>query len=281
MVLAPEEVVEAHLVQAGGRGVRRQVAAEAREPVVGPQDHRHRVPADEPPDAPLQRLVAREPRLLLGADRVDVAGLREGRDADVALAGPLQQLVHQEPGAVLALLVQDLVQRVEPLAGLDLVDVGQLLLEVVDVHRGSVGAWAALARAAIRVAPMDAACGIGWVAICRARQLPRGARRGAIRARKGPQSEHAAATRAPPCTCGSLRPRQGRSNDHSCANHSLLRSDPPGIDSRCRSVRIGGLTRGHQDHGRRTRWLLSERRRGRPREASAPWLVEGPHEARP
>ncbi len=156
VVLAAEEVVEAHLVQAGRRGVGREVTAEPGEPVVRPQDHRHGVPADQPPDAPLQRLVAREPGLLLGADRVDVAGLGQGRDADVALAGPLQQLVHQEAGAVLALLVQDLVQGVEPLAGLDLVDVGQLLLEVVDVHRGSVDAWATLARAAIRVAPMDA-----------------------------------------------------------------------------------------------------------------------------
>ena len=73
----------------------------------------------------------------------------ERRHADVALAGPLQQLEHQEPGAVLALLVQDLVQGVEPLLGLDLIEVGQLVLEVVEMHLGSMGAGATLARAAI------------------------------------------------------------------------------------------------------------------------------------
>ena len=101
-------------------------------------------------------LVAREVRLLLRADRVDVARLGEARHADLALAGALEQLEHQEPGAVLARLVQDLVERLEPLAGLGLVDVGQLLLEVVDVHRGSVGARATVRRGRLKGSP-DAA----------------------------------------------------------------------------------------------------------------------------
>ena len=146
VVLAAEEVVEAHLVQGRRRGVGRHVPADAREAHVRAQDHRHGVPADQPADAALQLLVAREPGLLLRADRVDVARLREGRHADLELAGPLEQLEHEEPRAVLARLVQDLVQRLEPLPGLGLVDVGQLLLEVVDVHRGSVGTRATVCR---------------------------------------------------------------------------------------------------------------------------------------
>ncbi len=146
VVLAAEEVVEAHLVQGRRRGVGRHVPADAREAHVRAQDHRNGVPADQPADAALQLLVAREPGLLLRADRVDVAGLREGRHADLELPGPLEQLEHEEPRAVLARLVQDLVQRLEPLPGLGLVDIGQLLLEVVDVHRGSVGTRATVCR---------------------------------------------------------------------------------------------------------------------------------------
>ena len=63
------------------------------------QDHRDRVPADDPPDAQLHRLVARERRLLLGADRVDVARLGQRRKADLELACALEQLVDEEPGA--------------------------------------------------------------------------------------------------------------------------------------------------------------------------------------
>ncbi len=124
VVLAAEEVVEAHLVQGRRRGIGRHVPADPREADVRTQDHGHGIPADEPADAALQLLVAREPGLLLGADRVDVARLGERRHADLELTGPLEQLEHEEPCAVLAGLVQDLVQRLEPLPGLGLVDVG-------------------------------------------------------------------------------------------------------------------------------------------------------------
>ena len=100
VVLAAEEVVEADLVQAGRGGVRREVAADAGEPAVRAQHHRRRVPADDPADPPLHLLVAREVRLLLGADRVDVAGLGQRRQPDLELARALQQLVDEEPGAV-------------------------------------------------------------------------------------------------------------------------------------------------------------------------------------
>ncbi len=116
-------------------------------PVVGPQDHGHGVPADQPPDAPLHLLVAREERLLLRADGVDVARLGQRRQADVQLAGTLEQLVEQEAGALVAFLAVDLVQRIQPLLRLGRVDVGQLVLELVEVHRFGwfSGAWSGTA----------------------------------------------------------------------------------------------------------------------------------------
>ena len=104
------------------------------EAVVRPEDHRHGVPADDPPDPVLERLVAGEERLLLGADRVDVAGLGQGRQADVQLAGPLEQLEHEEPGTALPFLADDLVERLQPFGRLALVDVRELMLEFVEVH---------------------------------------------------------------------------------------------------------------------------------------------------
>src|SRR3989304_1382202 len=117
-VLAPEEVVEADLVERGRRGVRREVAADPREPRVRPEDHGDGVPPDEPADPALERLVAREERLLFRADRVDVAGVRERRQPDLALAGPLQELEQEEPGPGLTLLVEDVVKGLDPVAGL-------------------------------------------------------------------------------------------------------------------------------------------------------------------
>src|SRR5205814_3197124 len=54
-VLAAEEVVEPHLVEARGRGVRGEVAADPGELVIGPQDHRRGVPPDESADPYLHR----------------------------------------------------------------------------------------------------------------------------------------------------------------------------------------------------------------------------------
>ena len=102
VVLAAEEVVEADLVEAGRAGERREVAADAVGVLVGLDDHHRRVPADEGADAPLDVLVAGEPRLLLAGDRVDVGRGDGGREADLALLGPLEQLGQEVAGAGLA-----------------------------------------------------------------------------------------------------------------------------------------------------------------------------------
>ena len=60
------------------------------------------------------------------------------------LASPLEQLEHEEPGTVLALVADDLIERFEPLRSLCFIDVGQLMLEFVEIH----GAGGSLVRAA-------------------------------------------------------------------------------------------------------------------------------------
>src|SRR4029077_17757900 len=88
------------------------------------------------------------------------------RQPDVPLARTLQQLEHQEAGSVLTLLVHDLVERVEPVLGLGLVDVGQLVLELVEVHQGSVDAGDERRETAYSVAPLRSGCaaagGFDW-----------------------------------------------------------------------------------------------------------------------
>ena len=89
----------------------------------------------------LDLLVARKERLLFRADRVDVPGLGQGRQPDVQLTGPLEQLVDEEPCPAFTLLPDELVEGIEPLLGLGRIDVRELVLEFVEGHRclGSCG----------------------------------------------------------------------------------------------------------------------------------------------
>ena len=116
VVLAAEEVVEADLVQRRRAGEGRQVPADAVGGLVRPHDHHRRVPADERPDAALDVLVAREPRLLLARDGVDVRRRHRGRERHLALGGALHQTAEEVAGTGLAVRVDDSVEAVEPLA---------------------------------------------------------------------------------------------------------------------------------------------------------------------
>ena len=55
-----------------------------------------------------------------------------GREADLQLAGPLQEPEQDESGALRARSLDDVVERVQPLIGLGRIGVGQLLLELVE-----------------------------------------------------------------------------------------------------------------------------------------------------
>ena len=126
VVLAAEEVVEADLVQAGRRGVGGDVPADAEAGPVGAGDHDRRVPPDIGADPALDVLVAGEPRLALGRDRVDVVGAAQAGHADLLLAGALQQPEHDVPGPGPATGADDVVEGLHPLPGLVRVDVRQL-----------------------------------------------------------------------------------------------------------------------------------------------------------
>jgi hypothetical protein len=94
-IVAAEEVVEAHFVEGGRRGERRDVAADPFLRLVGAHDHRRRVPADEALDAPLQVRAARHEGLLVGGDRVDVGGVGSEGKLDAVLSGVNRQLAEQ------------------------------------------------------------------------------------------------------------------------------------------------------------------------------------------
>ena len=131
VVLALEEVVEAHLVQRRRGGEGGQMAADAVGDLVGPDHHGRRVPAHKAADAPLDLLVAGEERLLRRGDGVDVGRVGGGRHAELLLVGPLEQLGHQVAGPLPTSCGDDGVERVDPLLGLSRVDVGKLAQEVV------------------------------------------------------------------------------------------------------------------------------------------------------
>ena len=138
VVLAAEEVVEPDLVEARRRLVGRDVPADADLGPVGAGDRHGGVPADERADAPLDVLVAREVRLALRRDRVDVVGAAQRRQADLPLPRPLGEAQHEVAGALRAERVDDAVERGEPLGGLVGVGVDELAGQAVG-DDGAVG----------------------------------------------------------------------------------------------------------------------------------------------
>jgi len=81
----------------------------------------------------LHLFVAREARLLLGRDRVDVARRRQRRQSKILLARALEDAVEDELCPRAALVGDDRVERSDPVGRLVSVTVGQLLLEVPEV----------------------------------------------------------------------------------------------------------------------------------------------------
>ena len=133
------------------------MAADLEALAVGAGDHDRGVPADERADPALDLLVAGEPRLALGRDRVDVVGAAQGGHADLLLAGALEQPEHDVAGALAAALVDQRVERVEPLVGLVGVDVGQLGGQALVDHRAAVGAGRGVGGLGVSVSSLTAA----------------------------------------------------------------------------------------------------------------------------
>ena len=119
VILPAEEVVEAHLVERRRRGVGRDVPADPVLAHVRFHDHRHRVPADDALDPPLQIEIARIGRLLFDRDRVHVGRLRGDRQANAgALRLNLQRL--EQPRDPLRPAPQrHIAQRINPVVRLE------------------------------------------------------------------------------------------------------------------------------------------------------------------
>ena len=134
------EVVEADVVERRGGGEARDVAAELAGEAVRLHHHRQRVPPNERSDAPLDCGI---PGSVLGTrfrNGVDVGSVDRERQAGAALARVIHERCEQEVGALDAVPIDDGLERVDPLPGLDGVDVGHL---GTGGHEVLSGWWAA------------------------------------------------------------------------------------------------------------------------------------------
>ena len=121
------EVLEAGVVQGGGRLEAGDVAAEFGQFLVGAQHDRQRVPADQRADLVLDRAVAGMPGLAVGCDRVEV-----GRGAGIGhrralAAGFGEQLVQEEVSPIRAFELQHGSKRFPPFLGFQRIIVADLV----------------------------------------------------------------------------------------------------------------------------------------------------------
>ena len=130
------EVIEADVVQGGHRGECGHVPAEAGMFLVGPHHHRHGVPADQRADPPLQSGIPRAAFFLRRRNGIEIGRGRAVRDGQPGAPRPVQQALDQVMGARRAFLLEDRIQRLQPLLGLQRVDI--LLFGARQVHGGGL-----------------------------------------------------------------------------------------------------------------------------------------------
>ena len=118
-----KEVVEAHLEQVGRRGIAGDVAAQLTLPRIGAHHHRQRVPAHHGSQALLDLEVAREGRLFVQRDGVQVRRLPLRLPGQGVAAGLVLQRGEDESGALGAAFAHQRGQRIQPFAGLGRVGV--------------------------------------------------------------------------------------------------------------------------------------------------------------
>lgn len=125
-VLAAEEMVEAHLVQGGLRGVRRDVTADRNIGILLAGHHDGGVPARPASDFPLKVLVAWVVRLIIDADGVDVRGHNVRRNGNSTTAGVVLHRLKEIAGARSALAIDESLNRLNPFLRFFRIDVRYL-----------------------------------------------------------------------------------------------------------------------------------------------------------
>ena len=118
MVWPTEEVIEPDLVEAGRGCIRRDVAADTHAGALRAMDHHRRVPANDLTNAVLGGLIAREHRLPVRGNGVDVIGAAKARYADIEFGRAAKQLQHEVAGPAIALALDYVVQGADPLGRL-------------------------------------------------------------------------------------------------------------------------------------------------------------------
>ena len=122
------EMIEADVVEGGGRCKRRNMPAEFTGLAVGPHHHRHRVPADDRADLPFQVRVTGYRRFQVGGNGVDVLGGRLERQLHAGASRQFDHALQQLVRTLGAVVVQHRFQRFQPLLGF-----GRVAVVVQDV----------------------------------------------------------------------------------------------------------------------------------------------------
>ena len=113
-LLAAEEVVEGHFVQRGGRGEGGDMPADAAAELVGADDHRHGVPADDALDAAFDLAVAGVCGLEFDRNGVDIRRGGAGGEGHADAEGPFAEFFQQELCPFPPLGLADEVERLQP-----------------------------------------------------------------------------------------------------------------------------------------------------------------------
>jgi hypothetical protein len=138
VALAFEEMIEADFVEGGCGCVGGDVAADAVFELVRLDDHRQRIPANQTLDAPFDLATAWERRLLRRGDGVDVGRVRGEWLGDAAATRVIAELAKQAPDSCGASRLQHVVERLEPFARLERLDLGSILRCGI-AHESSMG----------------------------------------------------------------------------------------------------------------------------------------------
>src|SRR6267154_989697 len=115
----PPEVSEADVIERRRRLETRDMPAQFRRLLVGAQDRRDRVPADDRTDLPFDLTIPRRTFLLVNRNRVNVRRVRVVGQESATIARFDDQILKQEMRPIDSFGVDYRLHRVEPFAGLN------------------------------------------------------------------------------------------------------------------------------------------------------------------